>query len=76
MKLSVSMDDQAVDFIDQYAAEHEVGSRSAVLQKAVALLRAVELSDDYTAAWGEWSESDDSALWDAAAGDGLSPPSG
>jgi Arc/MetJ-type ribon-helix-helix transcriptional regulator len=71
MKLSVSLDTDDVEFIDQYATEHAVGSRSAVMQKAVALLRAVELGDDYAAAWAEWSQADDADLWDAAVNDGL-----
>ncbi|HUW04069.1 MAG TPA: antitoxin [Acidimicrobiales bacterium] len=71
MKLSVSMDTDDVDFIDQYATEHAVGSRSAVMQKAVALLRAVELGDDYADAWDEWARTDDADLWDATVNDGL-----
>ena len=71
MKLSVSLDTDDVEFIDQYATEHAVGSRSAVMQKAVALLRAVELGDDYAAAWAEWSQADDADLWDVAVNDGL-----
>ena len=74
MKLSVSMGDEAVEFLDRYAAEHGVGSRSAVVQTAVALLRAVELGDDYSAAWTEWAESEDSVLWGPTVGDGLSAP--
>lgn len=65
------MDHDDVEFIDQYATEHEVGSRSAVMQKAIALLRAVELGDDYAAAWDEWTKTDDADLWDAAVNDGL-----
>lgn len=74
MKLSVSMGDEAVEFLDRYAAEHGLGSRSAVVQQAVALLRAVELGDDYAAAWTEWTEGEDAELWGATA-DGLSNPS-
>lgn len=71
MKLSVSIDTDDIDFIDQYATEHAVGSRSAVMQRAIALLRAVELGDDYAAAWDEWSQTDDSDLWNATTNDGL-----
>lgn len=28
------------------------------------------LSDDYSAAWDEWAETDDAQLWDATSGDG------
>lgn len=71
MKLSVSMSEDDVDFLDQYAAEHGVESRSAVVQRAVTLLRAGELGDDYAAAWSDW-ETTEAELWDAAAGDGIS----
>lgn len=71
MKLSVSLDDDDVAFLDTYAADHGVTSRSAVLQHAVALLRARELGDEYEAAWAEWAAEDDAALWDATSADGL-----
>lgn len=65
------MSDDDVEFLDHYAAEHGVESRSAVVQRAVSLLRATELGDDYAAAWSAWDASD-ADLWDAAVGDGLS----
>lgn len=70
MKLSVSIADEDVEFIDQYADEHGVESRSAVVQRALALLRANALGEDYAAAWDEWSASD-AGLWEATAADGL-----
>jgi hypothetical protein len=30
-----------------------------------------ELEEQYGSAWIEWSQSEDSALWDALVGDGL-----
>lgn len=71
VKLSVSISDEDVEFLDQYAAEHGVESRSGVVQKAVSLLRATELGDEYAAAWAEWTAADADA-WDTAIGDGLS----
>lgn len=70
MKLSVSLPDGDVQFIDHYANEHEVGSRSAVVHRALALLRSDELGADYAAAWDEWASSGEE-LWDAAVADGL-----
>jgi Arc/MetJ-type ribon-helix-helix transcriptional regulator len=70
VKLSVSLPEDDVDFIDRYATEHGVESRSAVLRRAVSLLRASELGDDYAAAWDEW-ESSEAALWDVTIADGL-----
>ncbi len=72
MKLSVSLRDTDIEFIDRYAKEHAVESRSRVVQRAVSLLRTTELGGDYAAAWDEWGSSDD-ALWDVTVADGLSP---
>lgn len=70
MKLSVSVPDEDIDFIDQYADDHGVESRSGVVQRALSLLRATELGDDYAAAWAEWAASD-GELWTAVDADGL-----
>lgn len=74
MKLSVSLSDKDVEFVDRYAAEHDVGSRSAVVQRALLLLRASELGDDYAAAWAEWGPEQD--VWEPAVADGLSGAAG
>lgn len=71
MKLSVSLPDDDVQFIDQYAREHAVESRSGVVQRALLLLRANELGPDYAAAWHEW-ESTEAEAWEVTAADGLS----
>ena len=72
MKLSVSLPSEDVEFLDAYAAAEGVGSRSAAVHRAVRLLRATELQDEYDAAWQEWDESGEAAVWDAAVGDELS----
>ena len=69
VKLSVSIDEDQVAFIDQYAASHDVGSRSAVIQRALTLLRANELRDSYIEAFREWSD-EDRELWDSTLTDG------
>jgi Arc/MetJ-type ribon-helix-helix transcriptional regulator len=71
MKISVSMPDEDVDYLDSYARDRQLESRSAVLRKAVRLLRASELGAAYEDAWTEWDESEDSELWDAAVADGV-----
>ena len=71
MKLSVSLPIEDVEFLDAYAAAQGAESRSAVLQRAVRLLRASELTDAYEEAWDEWAPSDDRALWDSTAADGM-----
>lgn len=69
MKVSVSLSDDDVEFLDAYARDRGLESRSAVVHKAVRLLRASELA--YEEAWAEWDASDDTELWDDASADGL-----
>ncbi|MDX3849296.1 MULTISPECIES: ribbon-helix-helix domain-containing protein [unclassified Streptomyces] len=71
MKISVSLPQEDVAFVDQYAAASEAESRSAVIHAAIELLRASQLETDYAAAFEEWHTSEDAALWERAAGDGL-----
>ncbi|MFJ7268061.1 ribbon-helix-helix domain-containing protein [Streptomyces sp. NPDC099050] len=71
MKISVSLPQEDVAFVDQYAAEMETESRSAVIQAAIQLLRESALEKEYLAAWDEWYESEDAELWDRTAGDGI-----
>jgi len=70
MKVSVSLPDDDIDFLDTYAEREGIASRSAVLHKAVRLLRAAELGAAYEDAWNEWDARTDSALWESATGDG------
>jgi Arc/MetJ-type ribon-helix-helix transcriptional regulator len=71
MKLSVSLPDEDVEFLDEYARTEGIESRSAVVHRAVRLLRATALGAAYEAAWQEWGDSDDAMAWDVATGDGL-----
>ena len=70
MKVSVSLPDDDVEFLDAYADREGFPSRSAVLHKAVRLLRASELGSAYEEAWSEWSATEDSVLWDSTTSDG------
>ena len=49
MKLSVSLPDDDIDFLDGYAREHGIQSRSAAVQRAIRLLRASQLESAYAA---------------------------
>lgn len=71
MKVSVSLPDEDIQFLDDYAAAHGSGSRSAAVQKAVRLLRASGLGAAYEDAWSDWDASDESDAWDTALPDGL-----
>ncbi|MBT8239791.1 MAG: ribbon-helix-helix domain-containing protein [Acidimicrobiia bacterium] len=69
MKVSVSIPDEDVEFLDNYTETHQVGSRSAALQRAIRLLRASELSEDYAAAFNEWADDSANDAWDHAVAD-------
>jgi Arc/MetJ-type ribon-helix-helix transcriptional regulator len=71
MKVSVSLPEDDVAFLDEYAASGGAGSRSAVVHEAIGLLRTVGLEQAYAAAWDEWGGSEDARLWDATAADGI-----
>jgi Arc/MetJ-type ribon-helix-helix transcriptional regulator len=70
MKVSVSIPDDDVRFLDDYAREQGLDSRSAAVHRAVRMLRTAELGSAYESAWDEWARSD-ATDWEAAAGDGL-----
>jgi Arc/MetJ-type ribon-helix-helix transcriptional regulator len=69
MKLSVSLPDDDVAFLDQVALDRALDSRSAALQAAVKALREQSLveayMEEFLASRGEYAE------WDATSGDGI-----
>ena len=71
MKLSISLSEEDVALLDAYAREAGLPSRSAVVQRAVRLLRHPDLEDDYAAAWDEWRSSGQEAEWEGTTADGL-----
>ncbi len=71
MKISVSLPDDVVEFLDQYVREQGYGSRSAVVHRAVRILQSADLAAAYADAWDEWSRSGDADLWEIAADDGV-----
>jgi Arc/MetJ-type ribon-helix-helix transcriptional regulator len=74
VKVSVSLPDEDIEFLDAYARSVGARSRSAVLQRAVRLLRATELGPAYAEAWQEWQAGGDSEVWESVSGDGLDKP--
>lgn len=70
-KMSVSVDEELVRFVERYQTAHEVRTKSEVVERALQLLRDEELIQQYMEAFKEWRESDDVALWDATLADGL-----
>jgi Arc/MetJ-type ribon-helix-helix transcriptional regulator len=71
MKLSVSLPDDDVEFLDAYAQAQGIASRSAVVHKAVRLLRASQLGAAYEDAWEEWIGSGNEMAWDSSTADGM-----
>jgi hypothetical protein len=67
VKLSISLPDDDLVFLDELNAE----SRSAAIHAAIELARSLSLVDDYTAAYDEWVSSGDAELWESVVGDGL-----
>jgi len=69
MKLSVSLPEPDVAFLDEYVEWQALSSRSAGVQAALATLRVMSLGDMYEAAWDEWTA--EQAVWDSTVKDGL-----
>ena len=71
MKLSVSLPDEDVEFLDAYAKAEGFASRSAVLHRAVRLLQAAGLGPAYEEAFADWEQTGAAGDWEVTAGDGL-----
>lgn len=71
MKVSVSLPDDDVEFLDSYARARGIESRSAVVHEAVVLLRVTHLADAYEDAWDSWEAADEASAWEAVTADGL-----
>jgi len=71
MKVSISLPDDDVEFLDAYAESQGIESRSAVVHKAVRMLRVSELGEAYEEAFTSWDDEGEAAAWDAIAADGF-----
>ncbi len=71
MKLSVSLPEDDVEYLDAYALAQGLPSRSAVVHKAVRLLRSSTLGAAYEEAWTEWASSGEADAWSTTASDGV-----
>jgi Arc/MetJ-type ribon-helix-helix transcriptional regulator len=71
MKVSVSLPDEDLVFVDQYAKQEGYHSRSAVIHEAVRLLRASRLGAAYEEAWREWAARGEEEPWGSTFGDRL-----
>jgi len=71
MKLSISLPEEDVAVLDEFARTAGLPSRSAALRHAVRMLRLPELEQDYRTAWDQWEESGDHAAWSTTDSDGV-----
>jgi len=67
-KVSVSLSEADLSYLDTQTLAGRYASRSAALQDAIRKLRESELADAYAEAFAEWHDD----AWDAAVSDGLS----
>ena len=65
-KLSVSIPETLARFVETYKREHELHTKSEVVERALELLREQELERAYAAAANEVDPA-----WDATLADGL-----
>jgi Arc/MetJ-type ribon-helix-helix transcriptional regulator len=73
VKLSVSVNQGFVPFIERYQQAHTVRTKSEVVERALELLRKAELEQAYKEAAQEWLENPDATLWENTVADGLEP---
>jgi Arc/MetJ-type ribon-helix-helix transcriptional regulator len=71
MKVSISLPDDDVEFLDAYAQSQGIDSRSAVVHKAVRMLRVSELGEAYEEAFTSWEDGGEGIVWDGVTADGL-----
>ena len=71
MKVSVSLPDEDVEFLDAYAQTEGFQSRSAVLHKAVRLLRGTTLDAAYEEAFQDWEGTTEASGWEVTVNDGI-----
>jgi len=66
-KVSVSLSEADLSYLDTQTLAGRYASRSAALQDAIRKLRESELADSYAEAFTEWHDDE----WDATVADGL-----
>ena len=71
MKVSVSIPDDDVAYVESQVAGGRFPSRSAVIHAAIKSLRTRDLEAQYAEAAREWHESGEQAVWEVTVADGL-----
>ena len=64
MKLSISIPEEECEFLDQCVEDGLYPSRSAVVLRALRLLKNADLGAMYGEAFAEWQASAEAADWD------------
>lgn len=75
MKVSVSIPDSDLDYLDRQVAAGLYPTRSAAIHAAVRSLRTRDLEAQYADAARDWRDSGDEAAWEVTIADGLDDPS-
>lgn len=65
MKLSVSLPENECEFLDRCVEDGLYPSRSAVVLRALRLLRSADLGAMYSQAFTEWEASEEGPEWDS-----------
>jgi predicted transcriptional regulator len=69
-KLSISLPDDDLRFLDALAASFD-GNRSAAVHEVIRTAREVRAAGEYAAAFADWSSSDVEVDWEATMADGI-----
>jgi Arc/MetJ-type ribon-helix-helix transcriptional regulator len=70
MKLSISLPDEDIEFVDRLVSTRPSSNRSSILHAAIVALRDQHLAQEYRQAAAEWADGDGPA-WEAVTGDGV-----
>ena len=70
-KISVSVSDEDVRFVEGELRAGRFPSRSAAVAAGLRLLRESALVDSYAEAFAQWHASGEAEAWETVAGDGL-----
>ncbi len=70
--MSISIDPTLAEYVRTYQKQHNVISKSEVIEHAIKALRRAELVEEYKQAMQEWDKNETEAkLWDKTVADGL-----
>lgn len=71
MKVSISLSDADLAYLDAETAAGRYASRSAAVAAAIGWMRRGDLVAIYDQAFDDWADSGEAEVWDPTAGDGI-----